>query len=262
MLLKIKARLIGIWCYRSFRWRLCREGGDVDGFNDPRRFRTGLPSLDVAALDHAQRGHLAHANDLRRGLERDLAAFGPFAVPVAHDFVVLAEAAHTLLSPAIAITCRLATTIEQSRDLSVWHESGQFANKGDRIFGNARMVPTGRVESELDLQGRVIAALPVQDEIDDGALLRHHDLVECCAQYPLAGGCCRSRVRPCARQVGAERDQLLALGLAERRSFLRNHGGNVAFGAVCRRKRIVPAPLQLAGNEGLAGSTASYCRRA
>ena len=93
MLLKVKGRLTGIWCYRPFRWRLCRERGDVVGVDDPRRFRTGLPSLDVTALDHAQRRHLVHANDLRRGLKRDLAAFGPFAVPVARDFVVAAEAA-------------------------------------------------------------------------------------------------------------------------------------------------------------------------
>src|ERR1019366_3594683 len=133
----------------------------VVGVEDPRRFGTGLPSLDVTALDHAQRRHLVHPNDFRRGLERDLAAFGPFAVPVARDFVVAAEAAHALLGPAIALTSRLATTIEQPRDLGVWHQSGQFADEGDRILGNARMVPTGRVESELELQGRVIAALPV-----------------------------------------------------------------------------------------------------
>ena len=107
------------------------------------------------------------------------------------------------------------------------------------------------MSSELDLQSRVIAALPVQNEIDEWALLLHHNLVERCAQYPLAYGRCRCGVRPCARQVGAERDQLLALGLAKWRTFLRNHGGHVAFGAVYRRKRFVPAPLQLASHEAI-----------
>jgi hypothetical protein len=121
-------RLGRIRCYRSFRRRLCREHGDVGGVDNPRRFRTRLPSLDVAALDHAQRGHLVHANDFRRGIERDLATFCPFAVPVDRDFVVAAEAAHALLGPAIAVTSRLATTIEQPCDLAVWHQSGEFAD--------------------------------------------------------------------------------------------------------------------------------------
>src|SRR5580693_4591887 len=69
------------------------------------------------------------------------------------------------------------------------------------------------------------------------------------AKDPLADGRCRGRVPPCARQVGAERRQLLSLGLAQWRSFSRNHGGNVAFGAVCGRKSFVPAPLQLASYE-------------
>src|ERR1700716_3452793 len=46
-------------------------------------------------------------------------------------------------------------------------------------------------------------------------------------------------------------DQQLALGLAEWRSSSRDHGGNVAFGAVYRRKRFVPTPLQLSSHEAI-----------
>src|SRR5450432_3166589 len=93
ILLKVKDRLIGIWCYRPLRRCLRRERCHVVGLDDPRRFRTGLPSIDVATLDHAQRRHLVHADDLGRGIERDLSALGPFAVAVACDFVMAAEAA-------------------------------------------------------------------------------------------------------------------------------------------------------------------------
>src|SRR5229473_8103379 len=110
ILLKVKDRLIGIWCYRPLRWCLRRERCHVVGLDDPRRFRTGLQSIDVTTLDHAQRRHLVHADDLGRGIERDLSALGPFAVAVACDFVMAAEAAHALVSPTIAVAGRFTAT--------------------------------------------------------------------------------------------------------------------------------------------------------
>ena len=44
--------------------------------------------------------------------------------------------------------------------------------------------------------------------------------------------------------------------------FSRGDGGDLAFNPVHGRERPVPASLQLAGDKRLAGSTASYCRRA
>src|SRR3979490_3221485 len=126
----------------------------------------------------------------------DLSALGPFAVAVACDLVMAAEAAHALVSPTIAVAGRFTATIEQPSDLGVRHQPGQLADERDRILGKARMVPAGRVERELELQGRVIAALPMQGEVDDWPLPLHHDLLERRAQDPLAGGRCRRRVRP------------------------------------------------------------------
>ena len=112
----------------------------------PQRLGTRYPTPDVTTLIMCHAVILHTPMISAAGIKHDIAAFGPFAAPMSDDFVMLAEAAHTLFSPAIAITGRLATTIEQSRDLGVWHQSGQFADEGDRIVGNARMMPTGRVK--------------------------------------------------------------------------------------------------------------------
>ena len=51
------------------------------------------------------------------GIERDLAALGAFVVAVNCNVVVIAETAHALLRPSVAVAGRLATTIEQQCDL-------------------------------------------------------------------------------------------------------------------------------------------------
>jgi hypothetical protein len=69
--------------------------------DDPWRTLTGLATLEIASPN----------------IERDLTALGPFAVAVYRDVVVVAEAAHALLGPSVAIPSRLARTIEETGDL-------------------------------------------------------------------------------------------------------------------------------------------------
>jgi len=61
------------------------------------------------------------------------------------------------------VSGRDADAIEQARNLTVRHQSGQLTRERDRIVRNAWIVPTGCIQPLLHLQFSVIAALPVQD---------------------------------------------------------------------------------------------------
>src|ERR1700757_4949004 len=83
----------------------------------------------------------------------------------------------------------------------------------------------------------MVSALPVQDHVDDGTFLADDDLIECCAQDPLACRGCRGRMRPGELEIGTELHQLLTLSLAQRRGL----------------PRLVPAPLKLTGHQTIGG---------
>ena len=182
-------------------------------------------------------------------LERDLAALSPFAVAVARNLVVVAEAAHALLRPRIAMAGFDADAIEQARDLAIRHQPGQLAHERDRVVRNARIVPTGCIQPLLHLQLRMVAALPVQDRMDDRAIPAHDDLRDCGAQNALARCSCCCRMQPGALEIGTERHQLLPLRLAKRWRTPRDHGRDLSFDLRDRLQRLVPAALQLAGDE-------------
>jgi len=55
----------------------------------------------------------------------------------------------------------------------------------------------------------MVSALPVQDHVDDGTFLANDELIECCAQDPLACRGCRGRMRPGELEIGTELHQLL-----------------------------------------------------
>lgn len=99
------------------------------------------------------------------------------------------------------------------------------------------------------MQLGMVAALPVQDRVDDCTVPAHDDLRECRAKDTLArfGGC--SGMQPSALQISTERHQLLALRLAERRRTTRNQGGDLSFDPYDSLQCLVPAALQLAGDQ-------------
>src|SRR6266446_4157994 len=143
--------------------------------------------------------------------ERNLAALRPLAVAEDGDVMVIAEAAHALLRPGIAVPGLDASAIEQARDLPIRHQPRQLTHECDRVVGDAWIVPAGRIQSLFDLQLGMVAALPVQDRMDDCPVPAHDDLRECRAKDTLArcGGC--SGMQPGALQISTERHQLLPL---------------------------------------------------
>src|ERR1700741_3038165 len=95
----------------------------------------------------------------------------------------------------------------------------------------------------------MVAALPVQDRMDDCSVPAHDDLRECRAKDTLArcGGC--SGMQPGALQISTERHQLLALRLAERWRTTRNQDGHLSLEPCDSLQCLVPAMLQLAGDQ-------------
>jgi hypothetical protein len=88
----------------------------------------------------------------------------------------------------------------------------------------------------------------VQNHVDDCAFLAHHDLVERCAQDPLARSGCGGWMRPGQLEISAELHQLLSLPFAPWWRLGRDDGSDLAFYSVHGLQCVVPAALQLAGH--------------
>jgi len=89
---------------------------------------------------------------------------------VARNLVVIAEATHARLRPRIAMSGHNPDAIEQACNLAIRHQSGQLTHERDRVVRNAGIVPTGCIQPLLDLQLSMVAALPVQDGMNDRAV--------------------------------------------------------------------------------------------
>src|SRR3984893_8085955 len=102
-------------------------------------------------------------------------------------------------------------------------------------------------------QRGVAPTLPMQDHLDEAAFDARNDLVQCRAQDPLAGRCCRSRMRPGEIEIGAELQQMPPLLLAQGRRLSRLKCGDLAFDPVHPLQRLVPTALQLASDQAFVG---------
>src|SRR3979490_20604 len=81
---------------------------------------------------------------------------------------------------------RDADAIEQACNLAIRHQSGQLTHERDRIVRNAWIVPADCIQPLLHLQLSMVAALPVQDCMNDRAVAAHDDLRDRSAQNTLA----------------------------------------------------------------------------
>src|SRR5258708_2974619 len=152
------------------------------------------------------------------------------ALAIDGDGVVAAERANPRLGPAIAASGWLACTIEEPRDLLVWHQARQLADKQQRIIRNRPAMLADPIH--LERQRGVVSALPMQDHLDEAAFDSHDDLVQCRAQDPLACRGCRGGVRPRAIKIRAELHQVLPLLLSQGRRLPRIDCGDLAFDPV------------------------------
>ena len=100
----------------------------------------------------------------------------------------------------------------------------------------------------LQLQRRVIAALPMQDHLDKPALNARDNLLQRRAQNPFA--CCRTRcrMRPGTLEISAKLHQMLSFLLARWRRPFRVELCDLSLDPVHTFERNVPTALQLASH--------------
>ena len=96
----------------------------------------------------------------------------------------------------------LPARFEKPRDLLVGHQARQLADQRQGIFGHRPAMLAGPIH--LQIQRGVVPTLPMQDHLDEAAFDAHNDLVQCHAQDPVAGRCCRSRMRPGELEIGIQ----------------------------------------------------------
>src|SRR5882762_10904195 len=131
------------------------ETCQVLGPDHPRRARASLSAFDVAAAEHTQRRHVADADEFCCRFERNLAALRPLTIAEDGDVVVIAEAAHALLRPGIAVPGLDASAIEQARDLPIRHQPRQLTHECDCVVGDAWIVPARSEEHTSELQSHL-----------------------------------------------------------------------------------------------------------
>jgi len=160
------------------------------------------------------------------------------------------EQTRTLVQP-LPRPVGLPARFEKPRDLLVGHQARQLADQQQGIFGHRPAMLAGPIY--LRIQHGVVAALPMQDHLDEAAFDAHNDLVQCHAQDPVAGRCCRSRMRPGELEIGAELQQMPPLLLAQRCRLSRLKCCDLAFDPMHHLQRLVPTALQLASDQTIGG---------
>ena len=107
------------------------------------------------------------------------------------------------------------------------------------------------------MQLGMVAALPVQDRVNDRTVPTHDDLREGRERYLAVQAGCKQ-----AAFQTTERHQVLALRLAERWRTTRNQGGELSFDPSDNLRASFQRRSNSPATRRFAGSTASYCRRA
>src|SRR5215472_11434371 len=93
----------------------------------------------------------------------------------------------------------------------------------------------------------------MQDHLDEATFDAHDDLVQCGAEDPFTGFCCRGRVRPSELEIDTEPHQLPPLSLSQRGRLFRLQLGNLALETMYDLQCLIPAALELASHQSVGG---------
>jgi hypothetical protein len=115
---------------------------------------------------------------------------------------MIAEGAYPVLGPAVVAAGRLAGPVQDGCDGLIRHQPRRLSDEHLRLLVGRPAVFAARIL--LHLERRVVAALPVQDKVDIAVRNAHHDLVEHCANDPLAGRHRSRGTRPSLLEIGAK----------------------------------------------------------
>ena len=153
------------------------------------------------------------------------------------------------LRPGVAAAGAFAGAVKESGDRLVGHQPGEGPDEVRCLAPECPTVPIGLVLADLQLG--MVAALPVDDEIDLVALDTGHNHDR--PQNAFAG--CRSgrRVVPGPLEIGTECHQLGPFFRCHRRLALVVQGNQPVFEMPDGKQPLVPTPLELGGDKPVVG---------
>src|SRR4051812_16361099 len=202
-------------------------------------------------LDQAPDRRFAHVEDFGRFLERYLAAHRAFALAIRRNLAMVAQRANPRAGPAVALARCLAGAVEHGRDGLIGHLPRQHGDEGNHIGVDAPAMLADAVPRHA--QGRVVAALPPNDQAEYVVLDANDNLFDQRADNPLAGGWRRPRALPSPLEIGAEREQALPVGGGQHRRGACRQRVPFVFQAAHSQEALVPASLQFRCDEAVAG---------
>ena len=188
---------------------------EIVGTDHPGSALAVLGSRKDFLLDEPADRCFADIQNLGRFLHCDLAALGALPVTIRRDPAMIAQEADPRTGPAVAAPRRLSGAVEYWRNCFVGQLPGEHGDEFNHVGIGSPAMLSGAILAHA--QRGVVAARPSNDESECVVLDPHHDLLDQGADDPLAGGRCRSRTVPGGLHVGAEGEQVSALGLGERR---------------------------------------------
>ncbi len=224
---------------------------DVPSLDDPRRAFAVLLAGDGAGAELAQHRHGAQIEYPGRLGQRDLATLSPFAVPMDRDAVRVTEASDPRLRPPVQPACSLSRSVEHAGDRFVGHQSRAYLDQLRRLGLDA----PARLPSPVLLhrEAGVVAALPMQQQLDLVILNAGHDL----AQHDTNDALARDRgcrwMMPHRIEIVAHAQQALAFLGAQGGRLLPDQRLQVLLQRAYGHESGVPAPFELSCNETVVG---------
>src|SRR3954469_7184154 len=158
-------------------------------------------------LDQAPDRRFAHVEDFGRFLERYLTAHRAFALAIRRNLAMVAQRADPRAGPAVALARRLAGAVEHGRDGLIGHLPRQHGDEGHHIGVDAPAMLADAVPRHP--QGRVVAALPPDDQAERVVLDTNNNLLDQRANNSFAGCWRGARAVPGPLEISAECEQAI-----------------------------------------------------
>ena len=196
-----------VWIFRQRPLPLGFGGFDhlfvlnIHTFDHPGRAFADLFGRQHACLDQAMHAHRADLEQICGFFQGDIATLKTLALPIDGNAVRVAEARDPRSCLAILPSGPFARTIEQGGDRLVRHHASKAFDQGLGLTADRPTMLSSPVL--LDPKFGMIAALPMEHQMDLVVLDLGNDLVEHGAHDPLSGDRRGTRMVPGGLQIGA-----------------------------------------------------------
>src|SRR3954452_2947693 len=215
----------------------------------PRCTFAKLMSRHDLLLDQAPDRCLAHVQDFGRFLKRHLTARCAFALAIRHNLAVVAQRANPRAGPAVALARCLAGAVEHGRDGLIGHLPRQHGDEGNHIGVDAPAMLADAVPRHA--QGRVVAALPPDDQAERVVLDTNNNLLDQRADNSFAGCWRGAWTVPGPLEISAECEQAIPVRGAQRRRGACRQRVPFVFQGADNEKTLVPASLKFRRDEAV-----------